>query len=176
MCCCGQCGKVWCRLGSRWFRLRSLHVFTLLKGQNTPVANAVCQIKSKGCFVFFAQLGGFSIILIFCCMWIFFDLWKVQMIDLKFYKTNPTDKFRTPRHTESKVTATTSAHFEVRTSAQFEWNIGVKAVLFQMIYFEFSVCSVHLHIEQKWKIKNIHACAVQLTQPRPAWLTQNRLD
>lgn len=36
----------------------------------------------------------FVFFLVFCCVWILIDLWKVQMIDFRFYETKPTDEFR----------------------------------------------------------------------------------
>lgn len=55
------------------------------------------------------------------------------------------------------VTATTSARFEDRISAQFVWNVGVPAAL--LLFFStdliFVFC-VRLHMKQEWK-KNIHA-------------------
>lgn len=117
----------------------------------------------------------FSVLLVFCCMWILFNLWKVQMMILRFYETKVTDRWAKnimSHWEEMEVIATASANFEDRLSAQFVWNIGVSTSS------DGCVCSnwVHLHIEQEWKITNIHVCAVQLTQPRPAWLTLNFLD
>lgn len=117
---------------------------------------------------------------VFWCVWILFDLWKVQIINLRFYKTKwtPTDEFKTLRHTESKLELQLQLQLILRREylRSLSETLVLKQYFIRWFTFECCVCSVYLHIEQKWKIKNIHASAVQLTQPRPALLTQNLLD
>lgn len=87
-----------------------------------------------------------GILLVFCWMQSYLHHERFRLLNWDFPKQNkPTDKFNTSCYTNP-------ADFEDRASA---------VCLFGLIYCEPCVCSVHLHIEQKWKIENIYTRSVR---------------
>lgn len=74
---------------------------------------------------------------------------------------------------ETKLTRQTGSEHHVTSVSELKLQLQLQLIL--KTEYLHSLCQtsvlgvgVHLHIEQKWKIKNIHVCALQLSQPRPA--------